>query len=425
MAYLQQIDQIPADRANEQLALVTRWIRTDWRGFFAELRERRPIFQVGRFVLLSRFDDVVDVLSRHDEFSVKIYASKMDAAVGPFMLGRDSTSINWRDKSVMRAMMPFEDLPRVREVVARIADKALDAHPPGLLEVVSTLARAVPVRLCGSYFGFPGPDEESMLRWSKATQANFFKNIANDPAIHAAAVKAGAEMKNYLDSLVAATRKRIEAAGIPEPGSHDDTVVTRLVSTSLPTQIGFDEERLVANIAGLLIGAVETTAQAIVQALDQILRRPELIPAAVAAAGDGSPEALDAIVWEALRFDPINPLLFRVAERDSIVAASTNRQTTIAAGTVVFALSASAMHDRTAIPAPDAFKPGRPKHHYLHFGVGHHTCLGEHVGAVMIPEVIRRILLRPGVARLPNDGSTIDFANGPFPERYLISYGGA
>ena len=181
---------------------------------------------------------------------------------------------------------------------------------------------------------------------------------------------------------------------------------------------------MIANIAGLLIGAVETTSQAIVQALDQILRRPELIPVAIGAAMSGSPEAFDPIVWEALRFDPINPLLFRFAQRDSVLAAGTSRQSVISAGSIVFALTASAMHDRTALQEPDTFVAGRPRHHYLHFGYGHHTCLGEHVGAAMIPEVIRRILLRPGIGRLPNDGSAVDFADGPFPERYLIAYGG-
>ena len=425
MAYLQQIDQVPSERVDERLSLVNRWIRSEWRGLFAELRERRPIFRVGKIVLVSRYSDVVEVLSRHDDFSVKLYAAKMDSAVGPFMLGRDASPLNWRDKSVMRTMMSIEELPRVREIVARLTDAVLDAQPAGLLDVVGTLARKIPVRLCGAYFGFPGPDESSMLRWSKATQADFFKNISNDPAVHAASVRAGAEMKAYLKSLIEVTRRAIAAAGHPpDLGSQDDTVVARLLATPLPGQIGFDEERLVANVAGLLIGAVETTAQAIVQALDQILRRPELLPIAIAAAGSGTTEALDSIVWEALRFDPINPLLFRFTERDSVIAAGTDRQCTISAGSIVFALTASAMHDRSALPEPDSFNAGRPKHHYLHFGYGHHVCLGEHVGAVMIPEVIRRVLLRPGVGRLPNDGSAIDFAGGPFPERYLIAYGG-
>lgn len=424
MSYLQQIDQIPADRITDRLAFVNRWIRTDWRGFFAELRERRPFLRVGKILFVSRYSDVVEVLSRHDDFSVRLYAAKMDAAVGPFMLGRDSSPLNWRDKSVMRTMMPLEELPRVRTIVGEIADEILDHQPAGLLDVVRTLARLVPVRVCGRYFGFPGPDEAAMLRWSKATQADFFKNIANDAAVHAAAVKAGHELKEYLKGLVDAKRIELGAGGRPVPESPEDTLVSRLLITELPPQLGFDDERLIANIAGLLIGAVETTAQAIAQALDQILRRPDIFPTAVAAAGNGDPEVLGPIVWEALRFDPINPLLFRFAERDCIVAGGTSRMHSIGAGSIVFALSASAMHDRDAIPEPDSFVVGRPAHRYLHFGYGHHTCLGDQVGAVMITEVIRRILLRPGVGRLPGDGSTIDFEGGPFPERYIITYGG-
>ena len=92
-------------------------------------------------MLVSRYADVVEVLSRHDDFSVKLYAGKMDAAVGPFMLRHNSSPLNWRDKSVMRTMMTLEELPRVRELVAKLADAVLDTQPAGLLEVVGTFAQ--------------------------------------------------------------------------------------------------------------------------------------------------------------------------------------------------------------------------------------------------------------------------------------------
>src|SRR3712207_7769266 len=54
----------------------SRWIRTDWRPFFAELRRDRPILATPSFTLVSRFEDVTEVLSRERDFSVRLYADR-------------------------------------------------------------------------------------------------------------------------------------------------------------------------------------------------------------------------------------------------------------------------------------------------------------------------------------------------------------
>ena len=68
MSYLRQYDRISPDLTQDRLALINQWIRSDWRVFFAELRECRPIFHAPGLTLITRFSDVVEVLSRHDSF---------------------------------------------------------------------------------------------------------------------------------------------------------------------------------------------------------------------------------------------------------------------------------------------------------------------------------------------------------------------
>lgn len=77
---------------------------------FAILRNVRPIFVTPRAAFITRFNDVQEVLSRPDIFNVT-YAPMMDPSVGPFMLAGDCTTINQRDRGIMRAMMQQEDLP--------------------------------------------------------------------------------------------------------------------------------------------------------------------------------------------------------------------------------------------------------------------------------------------------------------------------
>jgi cytochrome P450 len=417
MSYLAQYDAAEDDQA--KVALVSRWIRTDWRPFFRELREQRPIFQTPAFTLVARFADVTEVLSRERTFSVRIYMSRMDPVVdGPFMLSRDDTPINWREKGIMQAMLRPEDLPQVRQMAGAFADESLDnAAQDGRIEAVSQLGRYVPIRICGAYFGFPGPSLEAMYRWSRATQSDMFKNLANDPAVHEASVQAGREMREYLAGLL--EEKRAAVAG---NGGQQDTV-SRLLRSRFPAELGFDDRRVLSNVMGLLIGAGETTSQAVVQVLEQILLRPEVHAEAAEAAREDNTDGFDRYVWEALRMNPINPLLFRICERDYTLAAGSERETRIPAGTLVFALTASAMFDEDVVEDPEAFRTDRPDFISLHFGYGHHTCLGRHVGSAMIPEVVRRVLLRPGVRLLPPPEGSIDFQGGPFPERFVIALG--
>jgi hypothetical protein len=59
----------------------------------------------------------------------------------------------------------------------------------------------------------------------------------------------------------------------------------------------------------------------------------------------------------------------------------------------------------------------------MHFGFGAHECLGKYVGMVMIPEVVKRVFLRPDVHLLPGPEGAIDFLGGPFPERFEVGLG--
>lgn len=419
MSYLKQYDNASIDKKVE---IITRWIRTDWRPFFKELRENRPIFVTPKFTFVTLFKDVQEVLSREEIFTVKLYAPKMDSVVGgSFMLARDNTEVNWREKSIMQTMLQREELPLVREMCGKIADESLDKWASnGKIEVVNQLGRYVPVRLCGDYFGFPGSDIESMYRWSKATQSDMFKNLQNDTQVHEASVKAGEEMRAYLAQLLQDKKEKI-AQECSANSSFEDTF-TRLIKTQFPKDIPFDEQRIITNMAGLLVGSVETASQAIVQALEQILRNPTTFQAALQAAKDNDNESFDKYVWEALRFNPINPLVFRYCEQDYTLASGTSRATQIKANTIVFACTASAMFDASELTEAETFSIERPKYQYMHFGYGHHTCLGKYIGLVQIPEVIKRVLLRPNVRLIPGEQGKIDFQNSPFPEHFVIAY---
>ncbi|NUW32384.1 cytochrome P450 [Nonomuraea sp. SMC257] len=418
--YLDRYDEALARDPMSAFGLVREWMRTEWRALFAELRERRPVFVTPAFTVVTRFADVTEVLSHESVFSVRAFGPRLDAALGgPFMLGRDATAMNWRDRGLMQVMLDQRDTARVRELAGRVADEALDAAwPHGRVEAVHTLFRHVALEVCATYFGFPGPDRQTLSRWTRAIVTDGFANFAGDPDLQAASAQAGADMTAYLRDRLAGLRAA-RRAGEQVP----DHVFARLADTVLPAGIGVDDERIVVNMAGLPLGFVESAPGAMAEAVEQLLLRPEVLAGAVEAAAEPDPARFDAHVWEALRFNPFFKLLPRLCERDHVLAAGTPRATLIPAGTFVLAAPASAMFDADVVTEPDAFRLDRPGHHHLFFGHGHHACLGVHPARVVICEVVRRLLLRPGVRLLPPPEGRVIRSHGIFPDRFVLGLG--
>lgn len=412
-SFLAQFDAAPAA---QKPAILFQWVATQPLALFAELRRDRPIlFVPGNIVLLTRFADVTEALSRNQVFTVRPYAPKMDPSVGPFMLARDGTVYNQRDKGIMRALMQQADLPAVRRMVADLAAKAIAGGTRGgALDLVPSLTRLVPVRLTGAYFGFPGPDEATMMAWSYATQNDMFHNLQNVPAIHDANVKAGQGMQAYLTGFLPKRKAQVDA----DPAIDD--IVARLLRLQTPESIGFDLARVMSNVMGLLVGGVETTSAAIVQAVDQILDRPNVLAQAVAAAGQGDTAEFDAIFWEALRFNPMNPFVGRLSVEPYVIAAGTEREATIPGGSFVLCSNASAMHDGSVVPSPEIFNAGRPAYHYMHFGYGDHVCLGDQVSLQQAPEIARQLFLAGFTKRADGAAGHLDFKGGPFPESFTL-----
>ncbi|BBB29019.1 cytochrome P450 [Neptunomonas japonica] len=381
---------------------------------FGMIRNTRPnlVMPGNGPVFITRFNDVQEVLNLPDIFNVT-YGPMIDPCVGPFMLGRDCTTINQRDKGIMKSLMQREDLPFIREKVASLVNEAVEHQIQNQkIEIVNTVSRWVPLKLTGEYFGFPGPDMKSMFRWSLATQLDMFHNLDNDSVIHQNNIDAGHEMKAYLHTLIPERREALQKK--PEM----DDILSRLLKSHFPEAIHFDDERIVANIMGTLVGGVETTSQAVVQILDQLFKRPKILEQAIKAAKTDDNHLLYQYCWEALRFNPINPFVVRRCVRDYKIARGTLRSATIKAGSLVFVSTRSAMKDGRQIPAASQFCIDRPAYHYLHMGHGMHTCLGDQLSRVQIPEIVKRILKLPNV----RPSSAMDFKGGPFPESYSIEF---
>jgi len=436
--YLAQYD---AAADADKFPLVRRWIDTEPLPFFKELREKRPVLVTPACTLLMRFDDVTEVLNMPRVFTVELYVPKMT----DYLMAHDDDALHYREKSLMQGMLNRDDLPQVREMVANIARGILDGAN-GRIEVVNDYCRMVPATLVQDYFGLNGADRKDLIEWSYWNQYDTFHNqpfdlLSTEERQHVVdrhnqvgeklgkyitelivrrllAVKAE-EAKNVLFGLWYLLRKLLRSLMGKKNDKLTDDIVTRMLRTSYPDEMEFDIKRLGTNAGGLLIGAIETTSQAVAQVIQYLLDRPEWLAKAKTAAQTSNPGEFDGIVWEALRFAPISPYLFRKVASEYTVAKGTPYATTVKAGTIVLPVIQSAMFDPRAFETPDEFKPGRNWYHYFHFGFGSHECLGKYVGMVMIPEMVRQVLMRPGIKA----NGSMNYKSGPFPEQYDLSWG--
>ncbi|MGI8686607.1 MAG: cytochrome P450 [Acidimicrobiales bacterium] len=378
---------------------------------FSALRHLAPVLTLGRRVVVSRHDDVVDVLRRNTDFTVaEVNSPSMVRWNGPFILGMDRGETYDREAGVLHRAAPAGEVSRVQESAAEAAAGLVDlARPAGRIDVVNGLARVVAVRTVATYYGVPGPDEATMMRWMRAMFDAVF--LDSSPRANRAAELTVAGLRPYMLDLIKDRRAEVEAGdAVP------DDVLTRLVAMGAE-EPWLDDDAVRRCINGVIVGAVDTTSKAVTQVVDELLRRPMALEGARQAAVDGNLDQVRSYAWEALRFRPHAPLL----QRSSRGAPVGTRTKAVPAGKVVLVSVLSAMFDPAGFPSPRTFRPDRPEESYIHFGHGMHTCFGLAVNRVQIPAIVAAVVALPGLRRAPGSEGKLAF-DGPFPDRLVVEF---
>ena len=371
-------------------------------------------------MFVTRFPDVQEALSRPDIFNVT-YAPMMDPSVGPYMLGRDCTEINQRDKGIMRAFMRMEDLPAIRQKVRSLANESVkkQLYTQNQIEVVTTLSRLVPIQLTGEYFGFPGPDLASMFRWGRATQYDMFHNLDNDPKVHQDNIDAGQEMRAYLNKLLPERRAQLAARRAArrclQPFAQKqfrarDRLRRRAHRHQHDGDAGRrhrDHQRRHRPAARPAVQTPEDPARGH-RGRQQRRRSADV-----------------SLLLGSAALQPDQSVRRAALPDDYRIARGTLRAKTIKAGATVLVSGRSAMRDGRQLPAASSFAIDRPESIYMHLGYGMHTCLGDQISRIQVPEIVRRILRIPGVRPVapPDYGVGPDGVEpGPFPEHYMLTF---
>lgn len=376
---------------------------------FALLRTFKPVLRFGGVTLVTRFDDVQEILSRPNTFGVT-YAEKMGIIThgSNFFLGMDDTSTYARDVSNMRLLIRREDVDTiVAPLVRKLCDEVM-VQSTGQMDVVQELSGPVAARFVRDYIGIPGPSEAALIDWTTYMfQYLFFPN--NPKEVDDQAVAYAARTRDYLDALLQ-ERKAATAT---------DNVISRCFALQASGTPGMMDADIRNNLIGIIIGAIPTTSKASAQVINYLLDKPELLAGAQEAARRDDIATLRQYVLEVLRFDAFGAGVFREAKEDYALGRGLICRRKIRKGEKVLASTQSAMLDGRKIPQPGKFRLDRPLYDYMPFGYGMHTCFGYYINLVQIPIIVGTALKQKGLKRAPDGKMQL---RGPFPSSLKVTF---
>jgi cytochrome P450 len=364
--------------------------------------------------LVTRHDDVIEVLDRNADFEV-VYEPKMRAITGGenFFLGMQDTALYARDVSNMRLAMRRDDVAAIVEPLARGLAEKLVAGKAGRIDVPPELSLPVPTAIVTDYFGVTGAPESDLMEWATLMFRYLFADIEGDPALEREALGGAAACRSVIDAAIAKRKAS---------GETKDDVLGRCLVMQAAGLPGMDDLGIRNNLIGLVIGAIPTISKAAVQALDQLLERPEAFASAEQSAHDGNDTLFAAHVFEALRFNPINPIIFRRAARVTKIAAGSFRARKIPKDTMVLASNLSAMFDPLKIESPESFRTDRPRGDYILWGYGLHGCFGSYINRAVLPAILKPLFTKPGLRRAAGAAGQIDTGGTQFPKHFVVEW---
>ena len=375
-------------------------------GLASVARRVWPIVGGGGFCIVTRYDDVREVFGTDATFGV-VYAANLALITGadyPFFLGMADTPRYRAQVAAMRAVVRPGDLAALGDRAEALAEAAV-ARAGGRVDVVALLREAT-FGTIAPYFGVPAPAQGRLDVWAtRLFEFQFTGSVGDNPLCREVREIAPA-FRALLDDAIA--RRRAGAGG-------PDDVLGRCLALQAQGVPGYADGEIRTALMCMVIGGPPQPPMVVPQGMEQLLRRPAALAAAQAAARAGEDDGLRALLLEAMRFDPLAPVLQRVATADGVIARGTRRQTAVRRGGTVLVGFASAMMDPRRIPEPGVFRPGRLPHEYIHFGQGLHECFGRQINAAILHRMLKPLLRRPGVRR----GGALR-KNGIFAERLWV-----
>ncbi|HYL91398.1 MAG TPA: cytochrome P450 [Burkholderiales bacterium] len=377
-------------------------------GFF---RRRWPIFRspfasfAGATYLITRADDTQEVLRRAHDFLLGPVNEKK-ILTGDFIIALDPERRYLTEKTNAARALPPE---RIRDLERFVDDAArpLLAEPIDGSFNVTLYVERITVAIVRDFWGLDPdgarsnvveaqPGFETMRLWLRKLAIVLASMEPAPLGIREVGLQCSEEFLSYV---------RAECAVHPQ---NNQDMIAHILRESRGNM-----DETVRSIAGLTMTGAAVVTKAFSQAFDQLLNFPDALDAAITASmqeaqlraagriGEARQRRMfvGRILVEALRFNPVFPVIPRYCVRSTTLARGTDRETEIPAGSNVIVSPLGAMFDPNAVIEPERFgfarniqlnsrtstmpdwdygsrSDGTPGD-YVIFGGGEHWCMGD------------------------------------------------
>ncbi|MGW5720513.1 cytochrome P450 [Amycolatopsis sp. NPDC003865] len=259
--------------------------------------------------------------------------------------------------------------PRIEEITASLVDGVRGSS----FDVMTALAKPLPVEVIAELLGVPLDDRERFAAWSHAMARALDPPFLQHPDTIEPAVKARQSFVAYFRSLAERRRR--------SPG---EDLLSALVAVSDAGDV-LSEGELLVTLTLLLIAGHETTTNLIGNGVLALLRHGGV--------GVADPSR---VVEEVLRYDSPVQLTARTAVRDTELGSFA-----VPAGSQVIVLIGAANRDPAT--GPESFDPSREPGRHLAFGQGIHFCLGAPLARLEARIAFRELARRMPELKLAGD----------------------
>jgi cytochrome P450 len=354
---------------------------TDWQTqidpypTYAWLREHAPVYQNEKmgFWALSRFEDVWDAHIDYETFS-SAWGQTLEKTLTPLplMISMDPPKHTRVRQLVSKVFTPrrvAELEPTVREITRR----RLEGLEPGdQIDLFERLASSMPMDVISAMLGVPAADRDHIRQQTNIAMHRESNSLEIPPV----ALGAQAQVAQYFVGFIRERQKDPQDDLISALISAD----LRDVETNQMTRLSFEE------LLGfcILLAGHETTARLICNSAVTLFRHPDQ-RAAIAS----DPRLMPNAVEELLRVDPPSQVQGRWS-----VKPWTRHGVTIPADVRVLLLTGAAHRDERQFREPDRFDIHRKLDRTVHFGQGHHLCIGKSLARQECRVAFEEILAR-------------------------------